>query len=70
MDRDSLREEVSKLQEQWRSFKEDTSVKYETYNKTINEQEQASEEKIRNQQRENEKLKEELDTIKNERQTA
>ena len=67
MDRDSLREEVSKLQEQWRSFKEDTSVKYETYNKTINEQEQASEEKIRNQQRENEKLKEELDTIKNER---
>ena len=39
MDRDSLREEVSKLQDQWRSFKEDTSVKYESYNKTINEQE-------------------------------
>ena len=36
MDRDSLREEVAKLQDQWRSFKEDTSVKYESYNKTIN----------------------------------
>ena len=36
MDRDSLREEVAKLQDQWRTFKEDTSVKYESYNKTIN----------------------------------
>ena len=36
MDRDSLREEVNKLQDQWRTFKEDTSVKYESYNKTIN----------------------------------
>ena len=36
MDRDSLREEVTKLQDQWRSFKEDTSIKYESYNKTIN----------------------------------
>lgn len=36
MDRDSLREEVAKLQDQWRSFKEDTSMKYEGYNKTIN----------------------------------
>ena len=36
MDRDSLREEVTKLQDQWRSFKEDTSMKYESYNKTIN----------------------------------
>ena len=67
MDRDSLREEVNKLQEQWRSFKEDTSVKYETYNKTINQQEAMSEEKIRGYQRENEKLKEELEAIKNER---
>ena len=33
MDRDSLREEVNKLQDQWRSFKEDTSMKYESYNK-------------------------------------
>ena len=39
MDRDSLREEVAKLQDQWRSFKEDTSMKYEGYNKTINQQE-------------------------------
>ena len=36
MDRDSLREEVAKLQDQWRPFKEDTSVKYESYNKQIN----------------------------------
>lgn len=36
MDRDSLREERDKLQDQWRTFKEDTSVKYESYNKTIN----------------------------------
>ncbi len=35
MDRDSLREEVSKLQEQWRSFKSDTSSKYESYNKQL-----------------------------------
>ena len=33
MDRDSLREEVAKLQDQWRTFKEDTSMKYENYNK-------------------------------------
>ena len=36
MDRDSLREEVNKLQDQWRSFKEDTSMKYESYNKQLN----------------------------------
>jgi len=68
MDRDSLREEVTKLQDQWRSFKEDTSIKYESYNKTINQQEAMSEEKIRGYQRENEKLKDELDALKNERQ--
>ena len=70
MDRDALREEVSKLQDQWRSFKEDTSMKYESYNKTINQHEAMSEEKIRSYQRENEKLKEELEQIKNERQQA
>lgn len=70
MDKDSLREEVSKLQDQWRSFKEDTSIKYESYNKTINQQEAMSEEKIRGFQRENEKLKDELDALKNERQQA
>ena len=68
MDRDSLREEVAKLQDQWRTFKEDTSMKYETYSKQINQQEAMSEEKIRGCQRENEKLKDELDAIKNERQ--
>ena len=31
MERDSLREENTKLQEQWRSFKHDTSNKYESY---------------------------------------
>ena len=70
MDRDSLREEVAKLQDQWRTFKEDTSMKYENYNKQINQQEAMSEEKIRGSQRENEKLKEELEAIKNERQQA
>lgn len=68
MDRDSLREEVAKLQDQWRTFKEDTSMKYENYNKQINQQEAMSEEKIRGCLRENEKLKEELEAIKNERQ--
>ena len=47
MDRDSLREEVNKLQDQWRSFKEDTSMKYERYNKQLNQQEAMSEEKIK-----------------------
>ena len=70
MDRDSLREEVAKLQDQWRTFKEDTSVKYESYNKTINQQEAMSEEKIRGYQRENEKLKEELEAVKNERKQS
>lgn len=70
MDRDSLREEVAKLQDQWRSFKEDTSVKYESYNKTINQQEAMSEEKIRGYQRENEKLKEELEAVKNEQKQS
>lgn len=70
MDRDSLREEVAKLQDQWRSFKEDTSLKYETYNKTLNQQEAMSEEKIRGCQRDNEKLREELEALKNERQQA
>ena len=70
MDRDSLREEGAKLQDQWRTFKEDTSMKYENYNKQINQQEAMSEEKIRGSQRENEKLKEELEAIKNERQQA
>jgi len=33
MDKDSLQKEVQKLQDQWRTFKEDTSVKYESFNK-------------------------------------
>ena len=68
MDRDSLREEVNKLQDQWRSFKEDTSMKYESYNKKLNQQEAMSEEKVKGLQRENEKLKEDIEAIKNERQ--
>ena len=70
MDRDSLREEVAKLQDQWRSFKEDTSMKYEGYNKTINQQEQMSEEKIRGLTNEIEKLKEEVTALKNQKQQA
>ena len=70
MDRDSLREEVNKLQDQWRSFKEDTSMKYESYNKQLNQQEAMSEEKVKGLQRENEKLKEDIEAIKNERQQS
>ena len=70
MDRDSLREEVNKLQDQWRSFKEDTSMKYESYNKQLNQQEAMSEEKTKGLQRENEKLKEDIEAIKNERQQS
>ena len=47
MDRDSLREEVNKLQDQWKSFKEDTSMKYESYKKQHNQQEAMSEEKVK-----------------------
>ena len=70
MDRDSLREEVNKLQDQWRSFKEDTSIKYESYNKQLNQQEAMSEEKVKGLQRENEKLREDIEAMKNERQQA
>ena len=37
-DKESLTKEVAKLQEQWRTFKQDTSVKYETFNKQLNQQ--------------------------------
>jgi len=47
MDRDSAKEELTKLKDQWRSFKEDTSQKYESYNKQINQQENVAEDKIR-----------------------
>lgn len=70
MDRDSLREEVNKLQDQWRSFKEDTSMKYESYNKQINQQEAISEEKIKGLQNETEKLQEQLEALKNEKKQA
>ena len=33
MDRDSAKEQLTKIKDQWRSFKEDTSQKYESYNK-------------------------------------
>ena len=64
MDRDSLREEVNKLQDQWRSFKEDTSMKYESYNKQLNQQEAMSEEKVKGLQRENEKLREDIEAMR------
>lgn len=58
MDRDSLRDELAKLKDQWRTFKDDTSTKYESYNKQINQQENVSEDKIRQLIKENERLKE------------
>jgi len=45
-------------------------MKYESYNKQLNQQEAMSDEKLRGVQRENEKLKEELESLKNERQAA
>lgn len=47
-DKESLREEVNKLQDQWRNFKEDTSVKYEHFNKQLSQQEAMAEDKIKN----------------------
>ena len=44
-------------------------MKYESYNKQINQQEAISEEKIRGLQRENEKIAEELEAAKNEKKT-
>lgn len=66
MDKESLQKEVAKLQDQWRSFKEDTSVKYESFNKQLNQQEAMSDEKMRGLQKENERLKEEVKNSKNE----
>lgn len=57
MDRDSAKEELTKLKDQWRSFKEDTSQKYESYNKQINQQENVTEDKIRQLYKENERLR-------------
>jgi hypothetical protein len=62
MDRDSTREEVQRLQEQWRAFKDNTSSTYESYNKQLTQQEAMMDDKIRCYQRENEKLKETTDT--------
>jgi chromosome segregation ATPase len=70
MDKESLQKEVQKLQDQWRSFKEDTSVKYESFNKQLNQQEAMSDEKLRGVQKENERLKEEVKNLKNEQNHA
>ena len=61
MDRDSHREELNKLKDQWRSFKDDTSTKYESYNKQLNQQENIAEDKIRLLQKENERLRDAQD---------
>lgn len=70
MDRDSLREEVNKLQDQWRTFKEDTSAKYEQFNKQLSQQESLSEEKQKLLKQQNEKLKEELETLTTSKQST
>lgn len=56
LDRDALREENAKLQEQWRSFKSDTSQQYESFNKQLSKQESLADEKIRQLQAQCEKL--------------
>lgn len=68
MDCDSYREEVNKLQDKWRNFKEETSMKYESYNKQLSQMESMHEEKLKALQRENEKLGEEVEGLKSERQ--
>lgn len=66
MDKESLQKENQKLHDQWRTFKEDTSVKYETFNKQLNQQEAMSDEKLRGLQKENERMKEEIKNLKSE----
>jgi len=45
MEHDSKNMELNKLHEQLRSFKDDTSSKYESYNKALAQQESMSESK-------------------------
>lgn len=53
---DSKSAELSKLHEQLRSFKDDTSSKYESYNKQLSAQESLAESRVGQLSRENERL--------------
>lgn len=46
MECDSKTTELNKLHEQLRSFKDDTSTKYESYNKQLSQQESLAESKV------------------------
>lgn len=64
VERDSLRNELDKLHEQVRSLKDDAAGKYESYSKQLNQAESLTEEKIRSVNNENERLKDENNTLR------
>lgn len=69
IERDSLRNEVDKLYDQVRHLKDEASMKYETYSKQINQTESQNEDKIRSLLRENERFKDENDTMRKQQQS-
>lgn len=60
---ESKQTELNKLHEQLRTFKDDTSTKYESYNKQLNQQESMAESKVSQLRRENERLKDTADDL-------
>jgi uncharacterized coiled-coil protein SlyX len=70
MEHDSKGGELNKLHEQLRSFKDDTSSKYESYNKALAQQESMSESKHGQLKREIERLKDYQEDLTSEQQKS
>lgn len=59
-----MRNELDKLKDQVRTLKDDSSLRYESYNKQITQSEIINEDRLRQVSRENEILKEENETLR------
>lgn len=69
-EKESLRSELDKLHESIRQLKDDSAHKYEQYSRQLNLSENANDEKLRQYARENERLKEENETVKKQQQQS
>lgn len=64
VERDSARTEVDKMQDQLRAIKEEAGQRYEQYTRQIGQSETVMEEKVRNTLNDNERLREENETLR------
>lgn len=64
LERDSARMEVDKMQDQLRGLKEEAGQRYEQYARQIGQSETLTEERVRTVNHENERLKEENETLR------